>query len=56
MLAHQAEDDLRRDTFSGRNIVSSSDSRHNPEHEFIVWLLFLYLFFIQMNRGDDIIV
>ena len=56
MLAHQAEDDLRRDTILGRNIVSSSEQPHNPEHSFIVWLLFLYLFFIQMNKGDDIIV
>lgn len=47
MLAHQAEDDLRRDTFSGRNIVSSSGQPHNPEHSFRLWLLFLYL------KGDD---
>src|SRR5699024_3803659 len=42
MLAHQAEEILRRDTFYDRNIVSSSGTARNPEHKFMVWLLFLY--------------
>lgn len=42
MLAHQAEDDLRRDTILGRNIVSSSDSLRK-QNKSSCWLLFLYL-------------
>lgn len=47
MLAHQAEKRSPKRYLLDRNIVSSSGQPHNPEHPFIVWLLFLY------HKGDD---
>nr|DAM06032.1 MAG TPA: hypothetical protein [Caudoviricetes sp.] len=37
-----------------KNIVSSSEQLHNPEHSFMCWLLFLYLFLHKTKQGDDI--
>ena len=33
-----------------KNIVSSSGQLHNPEHLFMCWLLFLYLFLHKLNE------
>ncbi len=33
-----------------KNIVSSSEAACNPEHLFMCWLLFLYLFLHKLNE------
>nr|DAV13055.1 MAG TPA: hypothetical protein [Caudoviricetes sp.] len=33
-----------------KNIVSSSETACNPEHSFMCWLLFLYLFLHKLNE------